>query len=212
MKIFLLGLPKSGTMSFQYLFESLGMRSIHQLTKDNKQIAMIVKQNKLNKLPLFSGVEDFDCITELNVCYSENENYWPQIHDFKQIYNEHPNALFILNKRNKLKILNSFKNWNYQGVPLYDRFLKYNPDIIPEASEEAFLKFIDNHYSKIVNFFTQIPEANFVEFDIEKDNLKKLNVFFDTGEFSKLPKKNSRKNQERLIKKLIRKTKSLVRF
>ena len=124
MKIILLGLPKSGTMSFQYLFESLGMKSIHQLTNDNKQIAMIIKKNKINELPLFTGVEDFDCITELNVCYSEDENYWPQIHDYKQIYDELPNALFILNKRNKYKILNSFKNWNYQGVSLYDRFLK----------------------------------------------------------------------------------------
>ena len=103
MKIILLGLPKSGTMSFQYLFESLGMKSIHQLTNDNKQIAMIIKKNKINELPLFTGVEDFDCITELNVCYSEDENYWPQIHDYKQIYDELPNALFILNKKINIK-------------------------------------------------------------------------------------------------------------
>ena len=64
---------------------------------------------------------------------------WPQIHDYKQIYDELPNALFILNKKgNKYKILNSFKNWNYQGVSLYDRFLKYNPEIISEKSDEAF--------------------------------------------------------------------------
>lgn len=211
MKIILLGLPKSGTMSFQYLFESLGMKSIHQLTNDNKQIAMIIKKNKINGLPLFTGVEEFDCITELNVCYSEDENYWPQIHDYKQIYDEQPNALFILNKRNKYKILNSFKNWNYQGVSLYDRFLKYNPEIISEKSDEAFLNFIDNHYQKIASFFSQIPEAKFVEFDIEKDNLKKLNIFFNTGNFKKLPLKNARKSKKS-NKKLIRKIKSFIQF
>jgi hypothetical protein len=208
MKIILLGLPKSGTMSFQYMFESLGMRSIHQLTEDKQQIAMIIKQNKEDNRPLFTGVEEFDCITELNVCYSESENYWPQIYDFKQIYNENPNALFILNKREKFKILNSFKNWNYQGVSLYDRFLKYNPDIVSENSDEAFLNFIDNHYSKIVSFFEQLPEANFLEFDIEKDNIKKLKVFFDIGNFKKLPFENSRKikdNKLKLIKKIIKK-------
>ena len=55
---------------------------------------------------------------------------------------------------------------------MYDRFLKYNPEIISEKSDEAFLNFIDNHYQKISSFFSQIPEAKFVEFDIEKDNLK----------------------------------------
>ena len=208
MKIILLGLPKSGTMSFQCMFESLGMRSIHQLTEDNQQIAMIIKQNKEDNLPLFTGVEEFDCITELNVCYSEKENYWPQIYDFKQIYNENPNALFILNKRDKFKILNSFKNWNYQGVSLYDRFLKYNPDIVSENSDEAFLNFIDSHYSKIASFFEQLPKANFVEFDIEKDNIKKLKVFFDIGNFKKLPFENSRKSKDsklKLIKKIIKK-------
>ena len=208
MKIILLGLPKSGTMSFQCMFESLGMRSIHQLTEDNQQIAMIIKQNKEDNLPLFTGVEEFDCITELNVCYSEKENYWPQIYDFKQIYNENPNALFILNKRDKFKILNSFKNWNYQGVSLYDRFLKYNPDIVSENSDEAFLNFIDSHYSKIASFFEQLPKANFVEFDIEKDNIKKLKVFFDIGNLKKLPFENSRKSKDsklKLINKIIKK-------
>ena len=169
---------------------------------------MIIKQNKEDNLPLFTGVEEFDCITELNVCYSEKENYWPQIYDFKQIYNENPNALFILNKRDKFKILNSFKNWNYQGVSLYDRFLKYNPDIVSENSDEAFLNFIDSHYSKIASFFEQLPKANFVEFDIEKDNIKKLKVFFDIGNFKKLPFENSRKSKDsklKLIKKIIKK-------
>ena len=179
----------------------------------------VVFLNLQNNLPLFTSVNDFDCITELNICYSNEENYWPQIHDYKQLFYENSEALFILNTRDKTKILNSYKNWFYKNESLYDRFIKFNPELISETSDQAFFDFIDNHYQKIRNFFLLQNNANFVEFDIEKDRLSKLNQYIDLSDFKKLPNKNSRKELARLkfknlikskIKKLLKKTLKLL--
>ena len=46
----------------------------------------------------------------MDVCVNTKHCYWPQIVDYRQIYNENKDAIFILNKRDPKKILNSFKN------------------------------------------------------------------------------------------------------
>ena len=42
----------------------------------------------------------------MDVCLDKNTSYWPQIIDYKQLYKENPDSIFILNKRNPEKILN----------------------------------------------------------------------------------------------------------
>ena len=45
----------------------------------------------------------------MDICINEDNCYWPKIVDYKQIINENPDAIFILNKRNPEKLLSSFK-------------------------------------------------------------------------------------------------------
>ena len=47
--IILIGLPKSGTSSFQHLFKLLGYNSYHW-TKNKKYIAMMIYKNKTEKI------------------------------------------------------------------------------------------------------------------------------------------------------------------
>ena len=85
--IILLGFPKSGTRSFTLLFEKLGMCShVYHWKKDNEYIGKIINDNKINKKLLLDGFEKDDCITQLDVCTSEELNFWPQITDFKKLY------------------------------------------------------------------------------------------------------------------------------
>ena len=116
--IILVGFPKTGTTSFQDLFVSLGYKSIHHTTYEGKYIGSIIKNNKINKLPLLTSLDKYDCITQLDVCISNEHCYWPQIVDYKQLYYENKNAVFILNKRNPIKLLSSFKRWHNSSFSL----------------------------------------------------------------------------------------------
>ena len=121
--IILLGFPKSGTSSFQKLFTDLGLKSYHW-KKDKKYIGMLIKNNKENNKPLLSDFEKTDCITQMDVCYSVTNEYWPQIIDYEQIYYENSDSIFILNKRDPKKILSSFKRWNnYNTYIIINNFI-----------------------------------------------------------------------------------------
>lgn len=92
--IILLGFPKSGTTSFNTLFEKLKFKSYHWKFKD-EFIGNIILRNKNNNKKLLNSLENCDCLTQLDVCVDKNNNYWPQLFDYKQLYNENPDSIFI---------------------------------------------------------------------------------------------------------------------
>ena len=47
----------------------------------------------------------------MDVCIDKNNCYWPQIKDYKKLYKENKNNIFILNKRDPIKLLDLFKRW-----------------------------------------------------------------------------------------------------
>ena len=108
--IILLGLPKSGTSSFQYLFKLLKYNSYHWKFKNN-YIGTIIYKNKKNNKSLLNGFSKDDVITQMDVCIDKNNCYWPQITDYKKLYKENKNSIFILNKRDPIKLLDLFKRW-----------------------------------------------------------------------------------------------------
>lgn len=188
--IILLGFPKSGTSSFQELFTRLGYKSYHQL-KERNFIGILIKNNKEKNLPLLSEFESNDCITQLDVCYDTKKAYWPQITDYKQIYNENSDSIFILNKRNPIKILSSFKRWPYPKKNNYfDRLCNYSQDIIKGTTDEDFIKLVETHYKNIESFFSTKPEAKFITYDIENDTIEKLEKYIDLKGIKVFPKEN----------------------
>jgi hypothetical protein len=183
--IVLLGFPKSGTTSFQVLFKTLGYKSYHW-RKGNQFIGTMIHNNKKSNKPLLHDFLETDVITQMDVCTNENNAYWPQLTDYKQLYYENKNTIFILNKRDPVKILNSFKSWNN----FHGRLLMYNPELLNDNSDDAFIRFVRNHYKKVEEFFKAIPQSKFISFDIEKDKLEKLNPYIDLKQITVLPQKN----------------------
>lgn len=61
----------------------------------------------------------------MDVCISKKECYRPQIVDYKQIYKENPDSIYILNKRDPKDLLSSFKRWG----KLNERLYNFNPEI-----------------------------------------------------------------------------------
>jgi hypothetical protein len=180
--ILLLGLPKSGTSSFDKLFEILGYNSYHWEIK-KKYIGNIIQNNKKNNLPLLNGFSSTDCITQMDVCVSSEFCYWPQIVDYEQLYFENKDAIFILNTRDPVKILQSFKKWH----GLYNRIRVYNPELIEKDTDEDFIMFVNSHYNRIRQFFLSKPDAKFIEYHIENDKLDKLAQFIDLKGIQTLP-------------------------
>lgn len=183
--ILLIGFPKSGTSSFQELFTLLGYKTIHWKCKEG-YIGTIIKNNKNRKLPLLTGLQHYDSITQLDVCVSKSDNYWPQLIDFKQLYYENKDAIIILNKRSPEKILSSFKQWNN----LYERLYTYNPELISNKTDEGFIEFVEKYYNDVETFFNLIPEAKFIVYDIENDTIDKLTKYIDIKNISVFPKCN----------------------
>jgi hypothetical protein len=186
--IILLGFPKSGTTSFHKLFKNLDYESYHWKFGD-KYIGDIIKWNKRKGKKLLSFIDeskyDNTCITQMDVCISWRSNYWPQLVDFEQLYNENKEAIFILNKRNPCNLLKSFKKWNK-----YDKRIQYfnkelfNPD-------QDLIGLFTEHYEKVEHFFKNLKnDVKFVSFDIENDNLEKLSKYIDLKEYTVLPHEN----------------------
>lgn len=198
-KIILIGLPKSGTTSFQCLFEKLNYRTYHQYI-NGIPIANIIRNNKVAKRPLLSGITDDNyCLTQLDLCVSPTNNYWPQITDFEQLYRENPNCIFILNKRNTKSMLKSWKNQKYNSfcLDLNKRLYKFNPELVDSKNDKGFAKFVENHYSAVETFFGAHPDAKFLTFDIENDTINKLKKYIDIGHFTEMPHENKSKKERR---------------
>jgi hypothetical protein len=203
--ILLLGFNKSGTTSFQDLFIQLGYESHHFFWNENRQnnilISDMMKHQKNVGQPLlgFVSPDKYEnvCLTQMDACFSNDTNYWPQVVDYERLYEENPNAIFILNKRNPEKLLHSFQNWrpNYlplQGLSLMERIFRYNPDFFHPYSdlktqEEQFLQFVQTHYQKVEDFFESRPEAKFVSYNIETDRIDKLKPYIDLKNITELP-------------------------
>jgi hypothetical protein len=183
--IILLGFPKSGTSSFQKLFINLGYNSYHWTKVDKYIGTMIYKNKKMNK-PLLNDFLDTDVITQMDVCIDEKNAYWPQITDFAQLYNENPDSIFILNKRDPMKLLLSFKKWNN----LNQRLIKYNPELLNNMTDKSFIDFVIKHYTDIETFFSRFPNSKFISFDIENDKLEKLNKYIDLKKIKEFPHEN----------------------
>lgn len=203
--IILLGFPKSGTVSFNKLFNDLGYKSYHWKYKDNFIADLIKKNDRENKnLLSFIDEKEYDktALTQIEVCMNKAKFYWPQITNFKKIYRENRKAIFILNKRDPNKLIKSLKKWkNWNDMSLFDRIINWGKDSILESiyeeinnninNDEIIRKLILNHYSKVENFFkTRKNNPKFIIYDIENDNLKKLSIYINLKDFKNLPHEN----------------------
>ena len=183
--IILLGMPKSGTSSFQELFINLGYNSYHW-KKGNKYIGKMIENNKKNNKQLLCDFLDTDVITQMDICINKNNCYWPQIVDYKQIINENPDAIFILNKRNPEELLSSFKRWNN----FLNRLFTYNSEIITNKTDKGFIEFVNKFYLEIELYFKENQNLKFISYDINNDKVEKLKKYIDIPKNYTFPKVN----------------------
>jgi len=89
-KIFCLGLNKTGTKSLHTALEILVLKSSHFTVKEGN-MKQIVAENHKKGLPLMTSIEDYDVYIDWNT-YKTGLL-------FKQLEEQYPGSLFILNTR-----------------------------------------------------------------------------------------------------------------
>ena len=200
--IILLGFPKTGTISFQYLFKKLGYKSYHQIYKEGQWISKLM----MNQISLERNLLDFipkderniTCLTQMDHCLYDKDNnfinFWPQLSHYKELYYQNEDSIFILNKRNTSDLLLSFKNQFCQGISLYDRFIKHNKNLFSKecTDDENMLNLFENHYKNIIEFFTK-KKSKFIIYDLNTDNINKIKKYIDIKDIKEFPHKHKTK-------------------
>lgn len=178
--IIVIGLPKSGTTSFNYLFQQLGYKTIHSHNEDHSIIVgeLIELAHKNNK-PLLYYIEErgINVISELS--YSmDNKKYWPQFNFINDIIETYDDNIYILNRRNIIDHIKCLEHFNIDKIILSDN----NFDISIENVIENFYISIKN---KLIEF-----NRKFIEYDIDIDNIDKLKEYIDIKDIIKFPHLN----------------------
>lgn len=202
--IIFLGFPKCGNSSFQYLLAKLGYDVYcYQLpeknwfdflvSNKNRYIGCLMDICKRRKIKLFSFIKNCNektCVIHMEICQSKTRNFWPQITDYKQIYEENMDATFILNKRDPAKILKSMKNYRN----LYNRIIEYNSDLLKDMdginNDEKILNLIKTHHNNMNTFFKSKQNVKYIEYDIDLDKITKLKNYINLKNVNELPHKN----------------------
>lgn len=194
--IILLGFPKSGTTSFNRVFKELGLETAHWALPGWRHIGSIIKANKLAGRPLLTELTHLDCITQMDVCISEEHCYWPQLTDYERLYEENRDCLFILNKRVPTDLLDSFKLWRDYCNNYLDRIYKFNPELFEGLDEgtpdERFIALVNRHYNAVERFFASKPTAKFITYQIGQDGIERLSPYIDTKGLA-FPHENKRR-------------------
>ena len=178
--IIVIGLPKSGTTSFNYLFQQLGYNTIHSHNENHSIIVgELIELAYKNNKPLLYYIEEkgINVISELS--YSLNKKkYWPQFNYIIYIIETYEDNIYILNKRNIIDHIKCLEHFNIDKIILSDN----NFDISIENVIENFYISIKN---KLIEF-----NRKFIEYDIDIDNIDKLKEYIDIKDIIKFPHLN----------------------
>ena len=178
--IIVIGLPKSGTTSFNYLFQKLGYNTIHSHNENHsiivgELIELAYKENK----PLLYYIQEkgIEVITELSYSLG-NKKYWHQFNFLNNIIETYDDNIYILNKRNIEDHIKSLKYYEIDKIIINDNNFNDNIENI-----------IENFYINIKNKLIEFNRI-FVEYDIDVDTIDKLNKYIDLKNITIFPHLN----------------------
>lgn len=187
-KIFVIGFPKCGTTSLQESFLRVGMPSIHWGNSiDNTHVFLAahkIETAKKEGLPLLTYLSDYKAFTQMEACIYEY-CYWPQMLDTPALDSQYPNSKFIFNDRNTEKWIKSVSRWVVHGQNLRERFIKFDIPGLPKGKGKEDKELEDWylwHKNNMIDYFKN--KDNFIVFNIENDDPKKLGEFLQIENFS----------------------------
>jgi hypothetical protein len=202
--IFVVGFPKCGTSSIDAFLHQMNFKTAHwKINRDKPSggdlVANLMMKAHREGKKLLTYVKDwktqysFKIITEMN-----GEGQWPQVTHMNTLYEQYPDALYILNVRDYHAHFMSLVNqkrydliFMQQLAPLYNITVHRVFNDAPEAkfdnvtdaeNEQVVTLVLKKHYDFIRNFFKSRPNAHFIEFNIEHDSSKKFDYYLPVGD------------------------------
>lgn len=166
LKIFAVGLPKSGTSSLQDALLRSDVSSLHWYTREVDKYAgsciylrWFARQNLMADFPGFTSVTQPDLLTM-------NTSFWPQMDPalLREVTRQNPGVSFILNYREPAKIVDSMERWGNFMERLYTRGAPGIPPRMARTSKHV-QRWIENHYDNIRTLFE--GSDAFLEYHIE---------------------------------------------
>lgn len=159
-KIFQIGFNKCGTGSLHKFLLKNNINSVHF---KRGEIARTIFKNYNSGEPLLTGLDDYQAFTDMEWVTHECElSVGTDL--YKELYQEYPDAVFILNTRNIDKWLKSRISHNGGSyLSRYRSILDLPKDNIIEHWRERYLK----HISDVELFFSDNKDANFIHWKID---------------------------------------------
>lgn len=164
MRAMVIGFPKSGTTTIHRACRRSKLRSAHWKTPEGYCGQLIYKSYRAGRDP-FETLADYDVISQADVCKPPAVNYWPQL-DFElldTVRRYHPKCVFILNRREPQKIIESMNRWN----TMRQRITKADIIGLPAgvgSGDEDMRTWIEGHYAACHAHFSADPY--FLDLDI----------------------------------------------
>ena len=183
-RILVMGMPKCGTSSLKYLFQkSLGPRLgpaqvSHWMCGSKKHCGpcMHAAVAKNDDIGILKACGNFRVFTQMDFTEQMDGNgtcIFPQMDYMDRLYQDSPNATWILPFRNTTDWLQSVMNWGTNETNLgirferkcgWTEFTSENKTKIKQ--EEEVVQFICNHVKNVRQFVKDHPSLSLIEFDI----------------------------------------------
>lgn len=166
MRVFVVGLPKTGTTTLTEALKRSGYAPAHWRVPEG-HVGAVVDANLRAGRPVFAGLEAYDAITQADVCLpAKGLNVWPNLDVavLDRIRAEHPGCVFVLNTRAPEKTIRSIRRWG----TLHRRLIRAAVPGLPAGrgrTDEELRAWIEAHYAAMRARYGGRP--GFVEFDIE---------------------------------------------
>ena len=181
MKLFIVGLPKSGTSTIHKAIDCSGMRSVHWKSySQGLFVGPSIKARYDDGEDPLTDWQGFDAITQADYI-DDRVSIWPQMEPemLAAIRRHHPGCRFLLNYRDPEAVVASVMQWG----DLRYRLSKLGaPGLPPGAAEtdNGLLEWIEKHYRQVRARHANDPL--FCEIDIAASDARKR-----LGDFIGLP-------------------------
>lgn len=204
-KIFCIGLNKTGTTSIHKALQMLGFDSVHHKESGGKSIKDIIYNNYKSNQDILKGIENYDAFSDWS---HPSTNFL-----FKEFDKQYPNSKFILNTRDVDAWMNS-REKHLKRTPNLKKLQKENPNNKwLKMDRTVWQDEFENHHKAVREYFADRP-TDLLEFDVTKgDAWEKLCRFLykDIPE-EEFPSANVAANQSRKLKILAKVKRITKRF
>ena len=167
-KIFIIGFNKIGTRSLHIYFSANGIKSVHW---DKAKLASTIDFNYKNNKNILEGYENYTAFSDME---DSARNIYAYLTYYKEFDKQYPESKFILNIR---YIEDWIKSRNLHGKGNYIRDACKLLGLSKEKVNDKWRKDYKNHIINVKEYFSDKPNKLLI-FDIDKDEISKINKFF----------------------------------